>query len=76
MSNVSSMDILLGYACCPGDKGLGIYDDDVHLRSGGTLLSRIGSVKKWGERRRGTSSTLSKLIGTFLFIFHLFRAIF
>ena len=38
-------------------------------KGGGTLLSRIGSVKRWGvRRRRGTSSTPSEVIGgSFLF---------
>ena len=33
-------------------------------KGGATLMSRIGSVKKWGVRRRkGTSSTPSEIIG-------------
>ena len=35
-----------------------------------TFLSRIGSVKKWGvRRRRGTSSTPSEVLGGFFFLF-------
>jgi len=38
-------------------------------KGGVTLLSRIGSIKKWGvRRRRGTSSTSSEVIGGFFFI--------
>ena len=33
-------------------------------KGGATLMSRIGSVKKWGvRRRRGTGSTPSEVIG-------------
>jgi len=40
-------------------------------KGGMTLLSRIGSVKRWGvKKRRGTSSTPSEVIGgLFLFYF-------
>jgi len=38
-------------------------------KGGATLMSRIGSVKKWGvRRRRGTSSTPSEIIGRLFFL--------
>ena len=38
-------------------------------KGGVTLMSRIGSVKKWGvRRRRGTSSTPSEIIGRLFFL--------
>ena len=45
-------------------------------KGGATLMSRIGSVKKWGiGRRKGTSSTPSEVIGGFFSYYSFFSPV-